>query len=110
MSGQVFVANEDLKGSENQVIAKVDSEGDFWIGTNNEESERVLLSLKDAKALAKFILAEVERQEENRLEALEALVKPATALYTEYSIALKPGQRNEGIRDALAAALKRANS
>lgn len=109
MSGKYFTANEDAKGSSLQLIAEIDSEGDFWIGTNDDDSERVLLSLKDVKALGKFLLAEVERQEESRLEILEALVEPARALYTDYSIALKPGERNEGMRDTLAAAIKRAN-
>lgn len=110
MSGQMFIANEDIKGSDNQLIAKIDSEGDFWIGTNDDSSERILLSREDAKALSKFLLAEVERQEESRLEILEALVEPARALYTDYSIALKPEDRNEAMREALASAIKRANS
>lgn len=109
MSGQRFSLPCDIsKGLEIEV--HTDSEGDLWIGTNDVNSQMVLLTTASAKDLGKYLLSEVERREGERIAVLEGLLAPATALYTEYAIALKPGARNEEIRDNMAAAIKRANS
>lgn len=109
MSGTKMRFKSDDLHSQAQIEIRIDECGDISVNVA-QDGAHVPISAATAKALGKALVDAGERQEAKELAALRELVKPATALYTGYSIALKPGQRNEEIRGNLAAAIKKVNN
>lgn len=91
------------------VTAKVDSDGDIWIGLSNSE-ERAMLSLEDAKALSRFLANVVSKQESLRLAAMENLLEASQELYEAYSKQVTSADWDQEVTRKAAAAIKRANS
>lgn len=91
------------------VTAKVDSDGDIWIGLSNA-TDRAMLTLDDAKALSRFLASAVSKQEAIRLAAMENLLEAAQDLYEAYSKQVTSVDWDQDVTRKAAAAIKRARS